>query len=72
MGKCYQFCDLNNLPDDPVEVSKQYLSHPNDIKIFPFLCLYMVPVYEKLTGRKNTMQELAKEFDRRWKRKIAR
>jgi hypothetical protein len=34
--------------------------------------MYMVPVYEKLTGRKNTMEKIAAEYQRRWKKKLAR
>jgi hypothetical protein len=53
---------MKNLPEYPVEVSKQVLSRPNNIQLFPFMCLYMVPVYEKLTGNQNTMKDLNRKF----------
>jgi hypothetical protein len=46
------------------------LNGPNDIKIFPFICLYVVPVYEQLTGKTNTLQEMEKQFERLMKRKM--
>lgn len=55
-GKCSPSCDVFDLPSDPVEASKRYLADTaNNIQIFPFLCMYMVPVYEKLTGNTHTM-----------------
>jgi hypothetical protein len=59
---------LYGLPEDPIEVSKMELERPNDIRIFPFICLYVIPVYEKLTGEKNTLEKIAKKYKNRLKR----
>lgn len=64
-NRCGGDCEMYNLPSDPVEASKRYLSHQNNIQIFPFLCMYMVPVYEKLTGSKNTMEKILKTYVQR-------
>lgn len=66
-GKCDRGCRLYLDSENPVEVSKAYLSNPNDISIFPFLYLYMIPVYEEVTGNKDTMKMLGKAFKKRWK-----
>ena len=66
---CSNTCYFNKLPKDPVEVSKNYLNSPNDINLFSFLCLYMIPVYEKITGQKNTMKKLARQFMRLMRQK---
>lgn len=66
-GKCDRGCRLYLDSENPVEVSKAYLSNPNDISIFPFLYLYMVPVYEEVTGNKDTMKMLGNAFKKRWK-----
>lgn len=66
-GKCNRGCRLYLDSENPVEVSKAYLSNPNDISIFPFLYLYMIPVYEEVTGNKDTMKMLGKAFKKRWK-----
>ena len=66
-NRCNPGCRLYLDSDDPVQVSKDYLSKPNDISLFPFLYLYMIPVYEEVTGRKDTMKELGKEFKQRWR-----
>lgn len=66
-GKCNEGCGLYLHSDNPIEVSKAYLSKNNDISLFPFLCLYMIPVYEEVTGNKDTMKQLGQEFKRRWK-----
>lgn len=67
-GKCSPDCELSHLPDDPVQVSIQCLSKRNDIQLFPFLCLFMIPVYEELTGRRDTMEALAKTFRKMWRK----
>lgn len=67
-GKCNRGCRLYLNSDNPIEVSKAYLSQPNDISIFPFLYLYMIPVYEEVTGQKDTMKQLGKAFKQRWKK----
>ena len=66
-GKCNEGCRLYLDSDNPVEVSKAYLSKPNDISLFPFLYLYMIPIYEEVTGNKDTMKMLGKAFKKRWK-----
>ena len=65
---CNRGCGLYLDSEDPVEVSKMYLSRPNDINLFPFLYLYMIPVYEEITGNKDTMKQLGKQFKKRWKK----
>ena len=67
-GECQRGCDLENLPEDPVEASLAYLSHPNEIQVFPFLWMYMIPVYKELTGRTNVVEDIRREFKRRWKK----
>ena len=66
-GKCDERCNLYSISNDPVEASKAYLSSPNDISLFPFLYLYMIPVYEEVTGERDTMKNLGKAFKQRWK-----
>lgn len=66
-GKCDKRCRLYLNSDNPVEVSKAYLSQPNDISLFPFLYLYMIPVYEEVTGQKDVMKQLGRAFKQRWK-----
>ena len=67
-GKCNPGCRLYLKSDDPVEVSKDYLSHPNDISIFPFMYMYMIPVYEEVTGRQDTMEKIGNAFKHQWKK----
>lgn len=66
--KCSPACFFNTLPDDPVEVSKEYLLMPNNIQIFPFLYLYFIPVYEQLTGDTDLVKHLCQEFKKRYKK----
>ena len=63
---------MHSLSEDPIEVSKAYLGRPNDIQLFPFLCQFMIPVYEEVTGESNTMRMLLDEFKRRWKKRKKR
>lgn len=52
------------MPDDPVMASKQYISAPNDISTFPFICMYAIPIYEADTGEKNVMEKLQMSFSK--------
>lgn len=66
-GKCTPNCRLYMHTTDPVEVAKSYLSQPNDVNLFPFVCIYVIPLYEETTGETGTMEKLMKDFKRRWK-----
>jgi len=57
------------MSDDPVTASKQYISAPNDISTFPFICMYAIPIYEADTGEKNVMEKLQMSFSKLMKRK---
>ena len=65
-NKCGNICPIYFKSDNPIDISKEYLSKPNDIDAFPFLVLYMVPIYEETTGRKNFMKDMAKTFKEQW------
>jgi hypothetical protein len=65
-GKCSSQCHLHGMSSDPIKASKEYLSHTNDVKLFPFVCMYVIPVYEETTGEKDTMEKLMVEFKRKW------
>ena len=64
---CNPSCQYYNVSSNPIEVSKEYLEHPNDISIFPFLCMFVIPLYEKATGEHDTMKKLTLEYRKRWK-----
>lgn len=66
---CNDGCQMYNIPNDPKEASLFYISHPNDINLFSFICMFLVPVYEEITGNRNTMEQIAKEFRRKWREK---
>lgn len=67
-GDCRRNCLYNSLPDNPVEVARRYLSTSNDVGVFPFLCLFVIPLYEEETGERDTMKKISSEFMKRWKR----
>ena len=59
---CSDKCALKHMPTDPVKASTGVLSSPNDISIFPFVCQYVVPIYEKVTGKKDLMKVMYEEY----------
>ena len=69
-GKCSQGCELYGVSEDPVEAAKQALTRENNVQMFQFMCMYMVPVYERLTDRTGTMDEIRKTFKRMWRKKL--
>ena len=68
-GQCSPSCQVYGMADDPVAAAKTYLSRPNDISIFPYICLYAIPVYEEVSGVRGTMERIAEDFKRMWKKK---
>lgn len=61
---CSDNCALKHMPQDPVQASIGVLSFPNDISIFPFVCKYVVPIYEKVTGQKDIMKRMYEDYKR--------
>ncbi len=66
--KCGPRCPMYSFNDNPLEAAKEYLGRPNNVQMFPFMCMYVIPVYEETTGNKDTMRELAKAFKKQWKK----
>ena len=69
-GGCSNLCPIYGKPDSPIEASKEYLSKPNDISVFPFVCLFVVPVYENVSGRTGVMEEFNKRYKELLRRKL--
>lgn len=67
-GRCNPGCELYGMDDDPIEVSKHYLSAPNDISPFVFFCMFVIPVYEHVTGQKDCIKKFSQHFFERWKK----
>lgn len=67
-GRCNPGCELYCESEDPIDMSKHYLSRPNDISPFVFFCRYIVPIYEKETGAKDVLKKYTKHFKERWKK----
>lgn len=71
-GKCNSGCDIYGLPSDPLEAGIEYLKKPNDVEPFPFICMFVVPIYERITGKKDTMEKMVREYKRLLKLKNQR
>ena len=65
---CSHSCQYYTESTDPIEVSKEYLTNRNDVSIFPFICMFVIPLYEKETGERGTIQKLSVEYRKRWKK----
>jgi hypothetical protein len=61
---CQKHCRYN-LPLEPIQAARQYLGSPNDVNVFPFLCMFVIPLYEKETGNTGTLAKLAKSIKRK-------
>ena len=67
--KCGPRCPMySKFNDNPLEAAKEYLNRPNNVQMFPFMCMYVIPVYEETTGNKDTMRELSRAFKEQWKK----
>jgi hypothetical protein len=69
-GKCTQECRYRNIEDVPIEASKEYLGRTNDVKLFPFICLYVIPLYEHDTGERDTLKKINQNYRKRMKMKL--
>lgn len=67
-GKCNKICKYSRFKDNPIEIAHDYLSEINDVRLFPFLCQYVIPIYEKTTGNTGIMEKICKMFKKRLKK----
>lgn len=66
---CSNDCQLFDLPNDTLETALRYLKMRNDINRTAFVCMFVVPVYEEVSGKTGTMEEIYKIFGQMWKKK---
>ena len=66
---CVQSCKYKLLSDNPLEAARQILQAENQIGGFRFACMYVIPVYEKLTGTSGMMDQMKRKYKKMWKRK---
>ena len=69
---CSNDCQMFDLPNDTLEAAIKYLNSNNDINRTAFVCMFVVPVYEEVSGKTGTMEELYKIFGRLWKKKYGK
>jgi len=67
-GECDPGCPYLPGTENPLEAGLGYLSRPNDVGVFPFFCMFVIPLYERETGDSGVMEMLEREFRRRWRR----
>lgn len=67
-NRCTDDCPVKHLPDDPVKMAVDYLSTYNEVKLMPFIVMFVVPVYEQTTGETNFMEKFKREYQRMWKK----
>ena len=65
-GRCNESCPHNTSNRNPIDVARNYLSNPNDVNVFPFFCMFVIPLYERETGERDTMKKIAIDFRRAW------
>ena len=64
---CSDRCEFKNMSSDQFEVGMNHISMRNDIDLMQFIFMFVIPVYEEVTGNKDTMKQIGKAFKRRWK-----
>lgn len=67
-NRCTDDCPVKHLPDDKVKMAVEYLSTYNEVKLMPFIVMFVVPVYEQTTGETNFMEKFKREYQRMWKK----
>ena len=65
--KCTMWCDMIDLPSDPKEVALKFINGRNSIQVFPFMCQFVIPVYEETSGETGVMDRIKDSFFKRWK-----
>lgn len=71
-NRCNDGCPMNHVPENPLDAAVQYLSKPNNVNLMTFIVMFVVPVYERTTGKKDFMDNLKREFERRWDKTYGR
>ena len=67
-NRCTDDFPVKHLPDDPEKMAVDYLSTYNEVKLMPFIVMFVVPVYEQTTGETNFMEKFKREYQRMWKK----
>ena len=67
-NKCTEDCPIKHLSEDPLKLAIESLSNYNEVKLMPFVVMFVVPVYEMATGDKDFMKKFKLEYMRLWKR----
>ena len=66
---CQEQCVYHGMRDeDPIGAATKYLSFPNDVHVLPFVCIYIVPIYERVTGKSGIIDEIKNMFKHHLKR----
>lgn len=66
-NQCGKFpCEYIGIPDDEVDVAVNYLSNRNDVNLFSFICMFVIPVYERTTGNENVMGKIEEAYRKQW------
>ena len=66
-NQCGKFpCEYIGIPDDEVDVAVKHLSNRNDVNLFSFICMFVIPVYERTTGNENVMDKIEEAYRKQW------
>lgn len=63
-------CEYIDISNDAVDVAINYLSNRNDVNLFSFICMFVIPVYERTTGNTNMMKQIEDAYRKQWKKEF--
>lgn len=62
--KCLGSCQFHEVGDDPLKAAQAYLGRPNDVNLVAFICMFVIPLYERETGKTGVMERIAEKIKR--------
>ncbi len=65
-NQCHDTCPVKTTSDNPLIAARDYLSKPNNVNLMSFVSLFVIPVYEEITGDKDFLNRLHKSYMAIW------
>ena len=65
---CSDRCEFKNMSSNQFDVGMNHISMRNDIDLMQFIFMFVIPVYEEVTGQKNVVEGLKEAYSKRWRK----
>lgn len=69
-NKCSNDCFMYTISDNPYDAGVAYLTNKNNVDLFSFIIMFVIPQYEEDTGQSGTLDRLSDSFRRKYRKEF--